>query len=232
MRTGWLIAACALSSTPASAEPRWAVTAGAGTDVPLDVAVGVLVESPSRLRLSTTLGIMPGAYVDTTNAVLVGLDAYDETTASLIRATLKSSLILRMHVGWRPFARRGLYAMAGYGLVTLGGGTTGSELIEVATGRQLPATDRDMPREFSSTSTLHMLDIELGWEWRIGPVTLRAAIGGMFTLAAHTTIEPKYQPRAPNLTQEFADAGASYLDDIFTSYVHGAVITTAAAYSF
>ena len=154
---------------PPTSNP-WSIRAIAGTDFPIDIGAGIEVEGPFRIRLSSTVGIVPGVYVDTINAFLVGIGAYNHDTANLIKSALDNSLIWRTHVGWRPWSRHGFYGMAGYGLVTLGGGATGSEIIEAATGKSLPATDTTMARSFTCTSTLHMLDAET----RLGVARRRA----------------------------------------------------------
>lgn len=209
-----------------------AFTALLGTDAPLDVGAGLAVEAPHRLRAQTTVGIMPGVYVDGINEILVGFGAYDQATADLVHDALKNSLIWRTSLGWRPWERHGFYALAGYTLVTLGGGATGSEIIEAATGKELPPSDRGMPRSFTCNSTLHMATVELGWEFHTGPVVIRTALGGVFTFAAHTTITPDYTPAAPKPTADFAAAGAQYLDDIYTSYVFSPVATVMVGYPF
>ncbi|HTR51207.1 MAG TPA: hypothetical protein VMJ10_10910 [Kofleriaceae bacterium] len=215
------------------AAPDWTIAPIAGTDFPLDFYAGVQVEAPNRLRASTTIGFMPRGYVDVIDKVLVGLGAYDQDVANLIESALASSLVWRTHVGYRPWASHGFYAMAGYGLVTLGGGATASELITAATGKQLPVTDQGAPRSFDCRSTLHMADVEVGWEWHVDERWLvRAAVGGGFTFAASTSITPQYTPRDPRATEQLTDYGAGYLDGIYTSYVDTALITIAGGYTW
>src|ERR1700691_907453 len=186
-----IVVVVVLWATPATAEPAWTLTPIAGTDFPIDVDLGVQVAAPFRLRATTTLGYLPGPYVDAINTFLVDIGAYNQDVANLVKSSLTSSLVWRTHVGYQPWACHGFYAMAGYGLVTFGGGATGSEIIEAATGKQLPVTDRTMPRTLAVTSTLHMLDVELGWDWHLDDHWLvRAAGGGGVTVAAHTTETP------------------------------------------
>lgn len=230
---------CAVALAPAVAtadpEPRagWTIEPLLGTDFPIDVGGGVMVEAPFRVRASTTIGILPGPYVDTINTSLVALGAYSQDVANVISATLSSSLVWRTHVGYRPFRCHGFYAMVGYGYVGLGGGATAAELIEAATGKQLPTPDRAQPREVAVHSTLDMVDVEVGWEWRLPHrIEVRAALGGAFTFAASTTITPDYTPANPAATQAFNNAAAAYLDNEYTSYVFTPVITVNAGYLF
>src|SRR5437868_4513066 len=76
------------------------------TDFPIDVGAKVWAEFPYRLRVNTSIGVLPGGYVDVINGILVAADAYTNSDADLIQTALKSSLIWRIHVGWRPFKRR------------------------------------------------------------------------------------------------------------------------------
>jgi hypothetical protein len=108
-----LQAAPALAQEPAPAA-RWSLALGAGTDFPLAVGVRLDAEGPYRLRLSTSLGLVPGPYVDAINASVVALGGYDNATAGLLKQTLSSSLIWRTHVGWRAW--HGFYLEAGYGV--------------------------------------------------------------------------------------------------------------------
>lgn len=215
---------------PAEPDPV-RVTVDAGTDFPVDVGGRVTIELPARVRLSTTAGVMPGIYVEALNAFLVGVGAYTESTADLVAATLTSSFILRNHVGWRPLPKYGFYVEAGYGIVTLGGDLTGAEVIAAATGRE--PSSGDETRSFDASSTLHMVDVELGWELTfVEHLAARFAVGGAFTVGASTSIEPTFEPQAPRATRLFTDQAEAYLTDVFESYAFTPVITVALGGTF
>jgi hypothetical protein len=212
-------------------DPRWRGAVAAGTEFPMSFGLRGQVEAPFRLRLSTTLGVMPGPYVGTINAFLVGINAYDRATADLIRAALSSSLMWRTHLGYRPFRLHGFTVEAGYGLVALGGGASAATLITAMTGQEAP--DSAENKNYKVGSVLHMLDVELGWEWEIVKhFFVRAALGGAFTVGSSTTIEPDFQPKAPRLTAAFASAGETYLDTTYTTYVFTPVVSLWAGYAF
>jgi len=225
-----------LASAGVRAEPSgYRLRLEAGTDFPAAVGARLSTEFPHRLRVSTTLGALPTPYVDTINAVVVALDGYPQTTADLIRDALQNSLIWRIQAGWRPFAAHGFYADLGYGLVTLGGGATGDQIIAAATGQSPTASTRG--REYDIRSTLHMLTVEIGWEWSLwrDRISLRAAIGGAFTLGSLTSIRPQFTTSGPaeaRLVQAFTSFGEGYLDGIYTSYVHTPVLSVAGGYRF
>jgi hypothetical protein len=208
------------------------LTAELLTDAPALVGARVAVELPHRLRGSLAVGVMPGPYVDLVNEVAIAIGGYDQATADLLKATLDSSLVLRTHVGWRPIEDWGLYFDVGYTLATLGGGLSGAEAIAAASG-QMPPSDAQGTRAFDATSTLHLLDAEIGWRWWLDSgLTLRAALGFMGTVAASSSIRPDFTPRAPAVIESFTTAGEVYLDDVYTSYVFSPVITLAAGWRF
>jgi hypothetical protein len=202
------------------------------TDFPVHVGGRIYVELPYRIRLSTTLGVLPGPYVDTINAILVSAGAYDQTTADLISAALKESLVFRLHGGWRPFKRRGAYFELGYGLIGLGGGLTGQQIIAAATGATPPA-DSSNSGGYDVRSILHMVDIELGWQWLVWRgITFRVAIGCALTAWSSTTVTPKSPSRFGAAQDRFAYAAAQYLDDTYRSYVFTPTITFATGWRF
>ncbi len=229
-----VVVAVSLAPGEARAEPsRFHLDADLTTDFPVAIGGRVGLELPYRLRLSTSLGYLPSPYVEAINGFLVAIKAFDDATSALVKSALKSSLVWRTHVGIRPFARHGFVIDAGYGLVTLGGSATASELLAATTGQAPPEGDPGSSRNFSLGSTLHMLDVEFGWEWLIlERLHLRAALGGAFTVGSSTSIEPDYRPRAPQATKIYTTASEAYLDNIYTSYVFTPVISVGVGYRF
>lgn len=211
--------------------PMWRYAVAAGTEFPMSVALRGQVEAPFRLRLSSAVGVLPGPYVSAINGILVGVGAYNQATADLIRDALGSSLIWRTHLGYRPFVRHGFTFEAGYGLVALGGGASASTIVSAATGASSPEAGTD--KNFKVSSALHMVDVELGWEWvLLEHLFVRAAAGGAFTLAASSSVTPDYTPRAPRVTEAFGASSAAYLDETYTTYVFTPVVSLWAGYSF
>jgi hypothetical protein len=204
----------------------WEVAVTAGTDAPVDLELGVATESPQRIRIASTVGVMPRGYVDGIDSFLVGAGAVNQATGDLIADSLSTSAVWRTMVGYRPWRAHGFYAMAGYALVVFGGSATGAEALAAATGKAPPADDAD--RRVDIDSHLHTLDVEIGWRWKLDHgLLLQVALGGVFTVGAGTTITPDYTPRDPRATAAYTQAGADYLDHIYTSYVFAptAIIT-------
>ena len=209
-------------------------TTSALTDVPIHVGGRLTVEGPARLRYSLSGGYLPPAYVGLINDVCVAADWYSEETASLVQATIENSLVIRNHVGWRPWEAHGFQFELGYGWVGLGGGLTGTEVIAAATGVDVSGELAD-DLAFTARASLHQLDVSAGWEWTIRKhFLLRADLGGAFTLASTTVIEPDFD--VPRLAEPFVDeltaAGEDYLDETFTTYVHTPTVSAAAGWRF
>ncbi|MBX3192941.1 MAG: hypothetical protein KF819_38505 [Labilithrix sp.] len=207
--------------------PKWRFALGAGTDFPMGISARAHVEAPWRGRVSTSIGVLPGPYVDAIGAIA----GFDDPTAALVKSALSTSLLWRTHLGYRLFPDLGLYVEAGYGLVTLGGSVTGAEIIQGVTGFTPPDSARAGTRSYSVKSTLHMLDVEVGYELAIlERLLVRAAIGGAFTVSASTTLDAQFTPRAADGGAGFARDGAAYLDDVFTSSVFTPVVGVSVAY--
>lgn len=211
----------------------WDITVEANTDFPLSVGGRLGVESPWRLRLSTSLGYLPAAYVGLVNDVGVGLDAYGRNEADLIESSLKNSLVWRTHVGWRPFARAGLYVEGGYGLVALGGEVSAEDVLASLLGIEPPGDSEALTREYRVRSVLHMLDVEVGWRWGLGAGwTARTALGAAFTLDSNSRVEPRFQPSQPLLVTAFSRLAEGQLDRTFERYVHLPVLSFSIGYAF
>jgi hypothetical protein len=213
----------------------FSVDALPSTDVAIHAGLKGTVEGPLRLRYSISGGVMPGPYLDLINTVCTGFGWYDDATADLISAALQNSIVIRNHVGWRPFPKRGFQFELGYGLITLGGGLSGSEVIAAATGEDMP-DDLDETFSFSVAATLHMADVTVGWEWLLWKrIVLRADLGGAFTLGSNTVVEQDFEELnrfVQPAVDDFEDWAETYLDDTFTSYVHTPTIGVAVGYRF
>ena len=212
----------------------WRFGAELGTDFPIQVGASFHVEMPSRFRIHTSLGAMPGPYLDAINGLAISVGWYDELTADLIKAALKNSLIWRLRLGWRPWEQQGFYFGAGYTLGALGGGLSGAEVMATVTGIDLD-DEAGGQRSFDVKSTVHMVDAEVGWEWVVWKgLLIRTALGGAFTVGSKTVIEPTWTPvpRAKASVDELSRAGEAYLDETYRAYVHSATVTVAVGWVF
>jgi hypothetical protein len=239
LRFPWLLLVLALSWAPrARAEdggpaPAWKLSVEAGTDFPVSVGARVGAELPYRLRLSTSLGWLPRPYLRAINNVMVKAGAYERSAADLIESGLQSSLVWRTHVGWRPFAGAGFYVDAGYGLLALGGQTSPGEVLVALVGIDVPFEVEDLSGEYSVDSLLHMVDVELGWQWEVRERwTVRAAVGGAFTFKSAATVEPEFEPSVPLITNTFTSLAEGELNRVYQRYVRLPVLSLSVGYVF
>lgn len=210
-----------------SAAADFELRAVAQTDAPLFVGAGLQAEGPLRLRLSTSVGLLPGGYLAAVNGVLVPLLAdsgYGEPQAELVEVALNNALVSRTTLGWRPFEDQGFHFGLGYTFIGLGGGASAGELIEGVTGAELPESQRNEGYMFDARAAMHQVHAEVGWEWRpIANLYARAGLGFGLTVGAFSDIEaqdPPTRPAAAAALDAFEAAGDAYLEDLFVSYVH------------
>ena len=216
---------------PAQARPAWHLEAHAVTDAPLQIGARATLEMPGRLQISSSLGVVPGMYVDLFNGVAVEVGAYNQATANLIGAALQAGMVWRTHIGWRPFSEWGLYVQVGYGIVALGGGLGNEADVKSAGG----ADGGSSSLEYRIGATLHMFDAEIGYRWSLfsDRVSLLAAIGFAGTVAADASVEPTFNAGILSGIVAAINRGAeAYLEDVLTSYVFTPVVSLAVGYRF
>ncbi len=202
------------------------------TDIPVDFEFGVTLELPAGVRIQTAVGVMPSFYVDLINLVSTEAGWYDDTTADLISAAIDNSFVWRSHLGWRPLEDWGFFFGAGYGLVLLGGGLSPPELVGAATG-QSTGNDNSL-FEVQSTAMLHLVDLEVGWEWLVKDVwVIGVALGGSFTVHSETTMKiDGPSGNSPSWGDNLTKAGEDYLDDVLGDYVHTLSLNISVGYRF
>ncbi|MBK8010181.1 MAG: hypothetical protein IPK13_02465 [Deltaproteobacteria bacterium] len=204
----------------------WRLELSAGTQFPADVDVRATLEGPHRLLGSLSVGLLPSAFVDVLNEVLVSAKAYDQSTADLIQTALKDSLVVRMRVGWRPFEDHGFYFMGGYGFAALGGGVNGIELLALASGKPAPSNAEARFATASMDALVHQLDVEIGWTWLLWErLFVQASLGGFVTLSSNTTVTPDGSSAQVNAAlAPLAASGEAYLNDTIQTYVHSPIL--------
>lgn len=186
-----------------------------GTTLPVDVGGRLQLETPGRFRVGVDVGTIPGAYVDLVNEIVVAFEGYDPVTAELIASALERSVTVGVDVGWRPWPKEGAQFWAGYLGLFAQGGLTGTEALEAVTG--VPS-DRVGAVEVPLRATVHMVQTGLSWEqvW-LDHLVLRVDLGGAFTVAAKTEIEPE---RAGALLSTAVEGYEDYLDGSIEGWFH------------
>lgn len=221
-------------------ERVWSVRAEAITDVPLQIGGGLLLETPSRWRLKTSVGTLSRGYLAASNAVVSALDEdYPQQAGEMLGESLSGSLVWRAGVGVRPFRRLGLYGHVGYTMMRLRGETSGEALVGAI--REL---DEGMgeamatygPEEIDYASTLHMADAELGWELTPGDLlAIRLGLGWSYTLRSSSTVTARFGESSDVSQQEvaqFEQNGAITLDAVYERYFHPPTVHIGAGLRF
>ena len=213
------------------------------TDVPISLGVGGL----AGFKISGVATSVGKCHVPMwlSNAVVMQFpNTYTEPTADLIEETIQNSVVWSVMMGWSPRSL-GLYTHVGYRLVTLGGGATAASLIEGLTGQMIgddsaSYSDRK-PIMIDAASTLHMLGLELGWEWvvvKLKPgqsLTLRTSIGWSYTFSSSAALDVDLTGRRPKVQEalkQLGVAGEEYLVDTFDRYVHPPTVSFALGYQW
>jgi hypothetical protein len=211
--------------------PRVALTPEIGTEVPLAIDIGVRAELPKGLRVRLGAGYLPAGYVRLANALVTAAwpTYYDEETANLVESALRSSLLLRARVDWRPSERRGFVFGAGVSLASLGGDATTAEVMEGLTGVSARDGEAEEQQDITIDTRTVFLDVGIGWEFApfkeaspLHPLRIRPTLGWAFSVWSRSDLEPAWAvpPEDQQRIDRLEAASEVYLDDVMTTYVH------------
>ncbi|MFT5686628.1 MAG: hypothetical protein ACI8RZ_007584 [Myxococcota bacterium] len=219
-----------------AAHARPAVEIYAITDVPVMVGAGVGIETPQRIRVDLSGGMLPGPYWDMVNWAMVTFDVYGETTAELINVLLQGSLVMRAEAGWRPWESRGFFFTAGYQYLGLAGDTTDLSLYAEGIDEAVLDAAQDSGGQLDVTVRPHMIMARVGHEWTLREqLTLRGTLGFAYTLRSNSEVSFTQEAATPigaSAQDAMGSAAEDYLDDIFTSWVHVPMIGISGGYRF
>lgn len=222
-----LLLAALASSTQAWArapEQPWFTDLELATEAPLSAGPRLVVEGPHRVRVGAQVGWLPDSYVSLINTASVALGGYDEQVARLVELALDDSAVARFDLGWRPWAEHGFYFQLGYRYVTFGGQVEGLQIADLI-GEELP--DRARPYAYQVDASLHMLDLELGWQWFLPwGILLRAGTGLAATFSSSATVD------AVRTMDQYEDTATARLNTIFANYGFSPLLTLAVGYRF
>lgn len=210
------------------------VDVSAATVVPLYLGAQANLELPARILLQGEIGVLPGAYVDTVDAILTGSDAYGSAESEIVRAGLRNSLVARLSGGFRPFEEHGFEVFGGYTMISLGTSVTARDAVESATDTQLPAAIGN--ENVDVDATLHAVHGSAGWRWVIADhVAIRTSVGYVHAVSASSTVAvpESFEGAAPaGAVAEATSAAEARLDDLLTSYGKLPVVGVSVGYRF
>lgn len=221
------------ASKPKNQANDWHLSLEGKTDVPLHIGTQVVLEMPFGIRLSTALGVLPSFYLNMVNSVMVSTGVYNSATGQLLKNTLSSGLVWRIHLGWRPVRSSGFYFEVGYGLITLRGRPGTKEVIKSAVTELPDRFLQTLGESWEIDSTLHMLDLELGWRWLVWKdrLVIRLSLGFAGTFSAFSSAKPAgfIQQSNPEI---FGGIIERALNKIYQSYIFTPTVGFGVGYRF
>lgn len=229
--------AVAKKSKPRSNTGGWHLNLEASSTMPVTMGGRLMLEMPGRIRLATTLGVLPSFYADFINAVATGAQLYDQQTGTLLKSTLQDSFVWQLQLEWRPFTNYGFYLGAGYSMAILHGTITGASIAGYTAGLNVPSRYLNA-LSYNVNSTLHMMSGELGWEFHFfrDVMSLRVALGFIGTVASSTTIQTQVNAAVPaqvrTAATNVANVAASAFDGMYRSYIFSPTFSLAMGFRF
>jgi hypothetical protein len=205
---------------PAPTEPaptrNWKLGVEWMTDFPLQIGGQVWAELPRRFRLSMSFGELPDPYLKTINSILVGAGVIGQPTADLLLEALDHAFTWRIHVGWRPFKRRGAYVEGGFGILSAASNLLLADVVQLATGFPVPRLGQ-IGLGYHIDTEVETLGVEVGWMWQPWrSLTLRVSLGFAAAVAAQVQIAPNFAARSQQLFVRFAE---DYVAELIEHYL-------------
>jgi len=221
-------------SEPRHASPRgnWLLSLEAVTNAPVDVGARITAEAPFRVRLATGFGVVPGPYLGLINEAVSSAGAYDARTAEIVDGSFSGGTAWRTQLGFRPFAKSGLYVDAGYARVSLSGDVYGSDVAPQFEDVEL---DGVLVRDagYRVDTTLHMWLVEIGWHARLeNRITLGAGLGVLGTLAANSTARANFEAGRTGSGATLSREATQRIDDAIETYGYVPTLTLRVGYDF
>jgi hypothetical protein len=189
---------------------------------------------------------MPPAFMDLMSGLMFASEPEKQPTDQMLKTATRDAFVWRTHLGLKPFEDIGWYAQAGYGLILAGGG--GDPSTRVAAATDLPAGPANERFTLKTSATVHVLDLETGWQWRFGQRwVVRAAVGGTFAMAAVAKASPedlgnyRYDPKSPEFdaldplrprVETLPFAGRKLLERKLESTIQTPVVSLGVGYAF
>ena len=189
----------------------------AGFNAPLELAAGVELVLPWRIRLGTSFGVLPQSVERAANTQLVEHGAYARSVGDLVDASIERVPLWHAHLAVQPWKRHGFLATVGYGVAWIHGTAPVPQLAD-AIGMMVPDIVPIGDSRFDVRSRLHLFDAELGWEWRWHRHwSLRVNLGVAVTLGArtHVTLQPALDDAR---LHDLASLAEAKFDHAYTTY--------------
>lgn len=201
----------------------------AGFNAPLELAASLELVLPWRIRLGTSVGVLPQVVERTVNARLVRYGAYERSLGDLIEASSDRVVLWHAHLTVQPWKRHGLLATVGYGLAWINGTATVPQVAD-AIGMVVPDDFPLGDARFDVRSQLRLFEAKVGWEWRWHRHwSLRISLGAAITLRARTQVVLRPSIDEPSL-RDLERLAETTLDHAFTTYLRTPLLSAFIGY--
>jgi hypothetical protein len=197
------------------------------TELTTSVGGGLRVEVPGHVQFRLALGVLPPAYVQAINELVIALDGWNAATGEVVEAAVRNSFVVQPGLGWRPFHRLGFDVHGGYIGVSLGGDVSGAELLASISGAPVPM---DAGRTLPVSSQLHGFQLGVGYRLLFLDRRLSVSLWLDYLQIAgsRTTIaERPARPAGAAAYDRLERALDAYLDELYTTYVKIPVVGVA-----
>ena len=172
------------------------VTPLVGTDVGLDLAAGLQIELPSRVRLTGTVGWTPGEYAWLLKKYYTDVWDGREEIGDVLKDAATNAFVARGMLGLRPLAHHGLFFDATYSFARIEKDELLEDLVE------------------SATLHVHALGGQLGWQWGLGRgLSLQASAGVAMIIRSTASFDLNFMPANPALDALIVHAAADQIKD-------------------
>jgi hypothetical protein len=184
----------------------------AGANAPLAVAAGLEVAFAWRLRIGIALGVFPRSVEHAVNRELVDHGVYKQALGDLVDASLDQVAQWHGYLGVKPWTHHGLFATAGYTVAWVSGRASVPQ-VATAVGQMI-------------ASRVHLVDVQLGWEWRLADHwLLQLAIGAAITVTSRTRLAAEPAITDPRFGALAIQAQRT-LDHAYNTYVRTPVVSS------
>jgi hypothetical protein len=216
--------------------------------VPDTAGMGLVYEGPGRVRIGGSAGVLPGAFAGVVGDVGRDLELWDETTGYVVDRLLPGAGSVRATAGWRP-ARDGTFSFdLGYQFLKMSGDFDPTEVAEtLGELHELEELSQYSEEEIAEgledleipgvrvRSNLHLVTLELGWQWQTPTnLLLRLGVGGLFAVGHTGQVEMDdilFQGE-PIGSGEVRTTAETTLDDYIMGYFRAPTLGLSVGYRF
>jgi len=218
------------ASPPAAAADPWGVQVEAAAEAPLLFGARVGAEIPGRIRFAAGGGWVPGGWLRRAEELALGAESDPSDDGIRDDASLG---LWRVRAGWRPFPRSGFYVEGGYAHAGFTGDVPAA-LLDDASSVDLPP-GVDPGTRLQVTSTLHLLEGEVGWEMPVGKVGV-VRLGVMYMATVNAVVglagEPESDPRVATALVPALDQVTADLETLLEDRVHLPLVALGVGFRF